>query len=216
MIPAENGELVARPCRCAALRSAMANMRRCGISAQILDTCVWSGWQKREKWQERAEEMGREYVRRVLGEPGFSAWFVAAGRPGCGKTRLCSTILREILLGGRRGVYTSWRDFSRQAKAVANDAERFRALVDPIKSAPILYCDDLLKGHATGPDMNLVFEVLNERYAAGCPTIISSELTVDCIIRGDEAVGSRIAERSQGFYLDLSRARNWRLDHAAG
>lgn len=216
MIPRENGELAARPCKCVALRGAMAAMRRCGIAPEIFDTCKWDRWEKPEAWQKRAEEMGRKYVRRVLKEQNFSAWFVAAGRPGCGKTKLCSTILREILLGGKRGLYISWRDFARQVKGAASDGERFRALVDPIKIAPILYCDDLLKGRATGPDLNLVFEILNERYAAGRPTIISSELTIDTIIRGDEAVGSRIAERSKGFYLDLSRARNWRLDdHAA-
>ena len=99
-------------------------------------------------------------------------------------------------------------------KGVANDAERFRALVNPVKSAPILYCDDLLKGHATGPDMNLVFEILNERYSAKLPMIVSSELTIDTIVRGDEGIGSRLAEMSRGFYLDLSRARNWRLDAA--
>lgn len=214
MIPTENGELAARPCKCVALRGAMAAMRRCGIAPEVLDACTWENWQKPDAWQKRAEEMGRAFVRQVLEEPGFSGWFVAAGRPGCGKTRLCSTILREILLGGRRGLYISWRDFSRQAKGVANDAERFRALVDPIKDAPILYCDDLLKGHVTRPDMGLIFELVNERYAAGRPTIISSELTIDTIIRGDEGIGSRIAEKSRGFYLDLSRARNWRLDRA--
>ena len=216
MVPAKNGALVARPCRCMALRGALGNMRRCGISAQTLDACTWACWQKLEAWQERAEGMGREYVRRVLEEPGFSGWFVAAGRPGCGKTKLCTTVLREILLGGRRGLYVSWRDFARQAKSAANDGERFRALVDPVKSVPVLYVDDLLKNHATSADMGLIFEVLNERYSAERPTIISSELTIDTIVRGDEGIGSRIAERSKDFYLDLSRARNWRLDHAAG
>ena len=187
MILMENGELVARPCRCVALRNAQSAMRRCGIAPEVLDTCTWEHWQKPEAWQKRAEEMGREFVRLALGEPGFSGWFVAAGRPGCGKTKLCSTVLREVLLGGKRGLYISWRDFARQVKGVVNDGERFRALVDPIKDAPILYCDDLLKGRATGPDLNLVFEILNERYAAGRPTIISSELTIDticcCLIR---------------------------------
>lgn len=205
------GGISARRCRCMALRAARTAMQRCGIASATLDVCTWENWEKPTRWQERAEEMGREYVRRCLEEPGFSGWFVAAGRPGCGKTRLCSTILREILLGGKSGLYLSWRDFARQAKGVANDGSRFAELVGPVKAAPVLYIDDLMKNHTTAADMGLIFEVLNERYSAGRPTIISSELTIDAVLRGDEAIGSRMYERSTDFYLDLSRAQNYRL-----
>lgn len=214
MVPDPKGGIVARRCRCMSLRAARAAMQRCGIASDTLDVCTWDRWETPTRWQERAREMGRAYVRRCLTEPGFSSWFIAAGRPGCGKTRLCSTVLREILLGGKRGQYVSWRDFARQAKGVANDGDRFRALVDPVKRAPILYIDDLMKNHTTAADMGLIFEVLNERYAAGRPTIISSELTIDTVLRGDEAIGSRMVERSTDFYLDLSRADNYRLKKA--
>ena len=211
MIPQPDGTLLARRCRCMGLRAARAAMRRSGLDPAALDEAVWDRWETPERWQLRARELGQEYVRRVLREPGFDGWFAVAGRPGSGKTRLCATVLRAILAGGRSGRYVSWRSLARQAKGSANDAVRFSALVDPLRRTPVLYVDDFWKGGATQADLGLAFELLSERYAAHLPTIVSTELTLDALLRLDEAVGSRIAERSQGFYLDVSRARDRRL-----
>lgn len=188
----------------------MAAMRRAGLPESALTACTFDRWQTPERWQEHALETAKRYVAN-FNDPNFLGWFMMSGRPGCGKTLLCSAVFLEILKQGRRGRYIGWRDFSREVKAVANDRDAFRSLVDGVKKAEILYLDDLWKGHISPADVSLTFEVLNSRYSDGKPTVISSEHTIESIIRGDEAIGSRIFERSKDFYLDLSRAKNWRL-----
>ena len=84
-----------------------------------------------------------------------------------------------------------------------------------LKNAPVLYIDDLFKGaeRPTQGDLNLAFELLNYRYndERFC-TIISTEKLIGELIEIDEAIGSRIAERSKGHMVNLNRdpSRNWR------
>jgi DNA replication protein DnaC len=65
----------------------------------------------------------------------------------------------------------------------------------------------------SAPDKRLAFELINYRYVNRLPTIISSEWHIADLSDFDEATGSRIAERSDGFCLDISRdkQRNHRL-----
>lgn len=204
----ENGELLSRPCRCQTIRSAMAAMQRSGLPPEMLDGCTWDGWETPEAWQRMALNMAMEYVNAI--RSGKPSWFVISGVPGSGKTRLCTTIFRAIVEGGKRGAYISWRDFARKAKSSGNDGEGFEAVVLPAKKSPVLYLDDFWKGSVNPADVNLAFELLNARYTSQLPTILSSEHTLEAIIRGDEAIGSRLYEMSEGFYIDCSRAKNWR------
>lgn len=105
-----------------------------------------------------------------------------------------------------------WRDVSVRAKAVVND-EEYGRIVDPLKRVKVLYIDDLFKGGAPKEaDIKLAFEILNYRYAdQKLLTVISSERTIEELLDIDEAVGSRIYERSRGYYLPLDGMKNWRL-----
>ena len=208
-----DGRLRLRPCRCMALREAREALRRSGLPEDILNTCTFDRWQTPERWQRSALDKAREYADRALKEPGFRSWFVMAGRPGCGKTRLCSTVFRALLEGGLRGRYLSWRDFTRRAKAAVNSVGDYDALVEEARKVPLLYIDDLWKGGPTPADMNLTFQILNARYgAARGLTLLSTEFSLEAILRGDEAIGSRIRERAGEYYLDCARAKNWRLE----
>lgn len=63
----------------------------------------------------------------------------------------------------------------------------------------------------TGPDVNLAFEFLNYRYNdLGLVTLLSTEKTVEELLDADEAVGSRVFERSRGYCLRFS-GKNRRL-----
>lgn len=204
----DNGEVFSRPCRCQTIRTALAAMQKSGLPPEMLEGCTWDGWETPEHWQHSALDMARKYVNAVIS--GGTPWFMISGVPGSGKTRLCTTIFRAIVEGGKRGLYISWRDFARKAKSAGNDGDGFEAVVLPAKKTPVLYLDDFWKGSVNPADVNLAFELLNARYASQLPTILSSEHTLEAIIRGDEAIGSRLYEMSEGFYIDCSRAKNWR------
>lgn len=199
----ENGALRFQRCKCQSIRDAMGAMDRSGIPPDALAACTW------ENWQRRALAMAQDYVQQIAaGDP---SWFIICGTPGCGKTTLCTTIFRAIVEGGKPGLYVSWREFARRAKAVGNDRDDFREETEPLKNTPLLYLDDFWKGEIRPADVHLAFELINARYISKKPTILSSENTLEAILRGDEAIGSRLFEMAGGYYMDCSRARNWRI-----
>lgn len=204
----ENGALRFQRCKCQSIRDAMGAMDRSGIPPDALAACTWENWKTPENWQRRALAMAQDYVQQIAaGDP---SWFIICGTPGCGKTTLCTTIFRAIVEGGKPGLYVSWREFARRAKAVGNDRDDFREETEPLKNTPLLYLDDFWKGEIRPADVHLVFELINARYISKKPTILSSENTLEAILRGDEAIGSRLFEMAGGYYMDCSRARNWR------
>ena len=204
----ENGELLFQRCKCQSIRDAMGAMDRSGIPPDALAACTWENWKTPENWQRAALAMAQDYVQQIAaGDP---SWFIICGTPGCGKTTLCTTIFRAIVEGGKPGLYVSWREFARRAKAVGNDRDDFREETEPLKNTPLLYLDDFWKGEIRPADVHLAFELINARYISKKPTILSSENTLEAILRGDEAIGSRLFEMAGRYYVDCSRARNWR------
>lgn len=133
----------------------------------------------------------------------------------CGKTHICTGIVRELLQKGVPARYMLWRDAAVKIKAVVGKPEEYAALVDPLKTIDVLYIDDFLKSNSdpTPADFNLAFEIINARYNRKLVTLISSEYFLDEITEMDEAVGSRIYERSAGCLVNIGRdsRRNYRL-----
>lgn len=202
------GELIFSPCACRSIINSFSTMESAGISPDFLSRCRWEDWESPVSWQKKALQIARDYVEAI--ERGEPSWFMMAGKPGSGKTQLCTTVFMELLKRGKSGKFVSWKAFSREAKGNTNDGLEFRKLVDPIKKTSILYIDDFWKGGVSPGDVHLAFEIINARYASRKPTILSSELTIDTIMRGDEAIASRLYEMVGGYYVDTSRADNWR------
>lgn len=190
-----------------AIRQSRARLGKSGLK-DLVGRYSFATWQVRESWQQGALEMAHRFVQ----DPG-GHWFVMAGQVGAGKSHLCTAVAAALMEKGLPARYMLWRDTAVQAKAVVNDDAAYAALVGPLKRIKVLYIDDLFKGAKVTPgDVNLAFELLNSRYNdSGKITILSSERTVDQLLDIDEAVGSRIYERSKAFYLELTGVKNWRL-----
>lgn len=141
-----------------------------------------------------------------------SEWFVVVGRPGSGKTHICTAIVGKLMESGKDCRYMLWRDEVRELKALVNDAAAYRERMNLLKNVDVLYIDDFLKGRTVSDgDLNVAFELLNARYNARKRTIISGERTVGAIMDIDEAIGSRIYERSKNGYCFETVPENRRL-----
>lgn len=198
-----------RECKCMVQRRNQRRLARSGLS-EMAKRYTFDTWQTPEQWQERFKELAQAYAAEQRG------WFLTAGRSGSGKTHLCTAICGECLAQGLDVRYMLWRDVAVEAKAVVNDDTEYARIVEPLKSVRILYIDDLFKtGKGQAPtvgDVNLAFEILNSRYNDSKKlTIISTERSMDELLDIDEAVGSRIYERSKGYCLDFTQKPNWRL-----
>lgn len=205
-----------RDCKCMKTRATIRRMKRSGMKDIITDY-TFQKFEATEEWQTKIKAAAVEYAKAPAG------WFYIGGQSGSGKTHICTAICREILHRGREVRYMLWREEIVKIKAVANKADEYEAAIGPYKSAEVLYIDDLFKtgkgpgGEEQRPtvgDVNVAFEILNHRYNAKLPTIISSECTISDLMGIDEAVAGRIVEVAKTFSLKSDRSRNYRLKKA--
>jgi DNA replication protein DnaC len=86
-----------------------------------------------------------------------------------------------------------WRDEISRLKADVNSPE-YQSAMAKLSNVPVLYIDDFFKVKTlpTDADMQIMFQIINNRYIRRLTTIFSSELSVRRITELDEAMGSRI------------------------
>lgn len=216
----EDGYKVVRECECMAARKSVSRMEKSGLGA-LLERCTFESYQTVFPWQESAKKLALDYAARPAGR-----WFVASGSSGSGKTHLCTAICKRLMDSGMETQYMLWVDESRRLKAFANDDSQYQRMARRLKTVRVLYIDDLFKPKteedkltgrrfrvtATAADISLAYEILNTRLIRkGLITIISTELSLDDIMRMDAALGSRMYQASKGCYLHLTGDKNWRM-----
>lgn len=215
-----DGYRIISDCECMTVRRSIVLMQKSGLG-ELLDRCTFDTYQTQFPWQETAKKSATDYAKKPDGR-----WFVASGCSGSGKTHLCTAICGELLRDGMGVRYMLWVDESRRLKSAVNDNAEYLRMIEPLKTAKVLYIDDLFKPRteddrytgkrrrvaATGPDITLAYEILNDRLMrSDLLTIISSELSIDDIMELDAALGSRIYQKSKGSYICMTGEKNWRL-----
>lgn len=209
MILTDDGEIRCAPCPCMAKRKSIRYIQRSGLS-ELLTRYTLDSWKCREPWQKNLLETALRYARNPEG------WMYLAGRPGTGKTHICTAVCGLLMDKGLETRYMLWRDVSVKAKALVNDYDRYEELLQPLIESPVLYIDDFFKAgkgkEPTEADVSFAFQLLNNRYNDSRKlTLISSELPLETVLDIDESVGSRIYQRTEGRYMNLTHYANWRL-----
>ena len=191
----DEGNIVTRRCSCMAKRRSMQRIASSGLS-DILGRYTLDAYAVTDRDTELVKRAAQDFIGKNSG------WFFICGKPGSGKTHICTAICGELMARGRELRYMLWRETAPRLKALVNEREEYEHTMDELKSIEVLYIDDFLKGTVTDADINIAFELLNARYnSAEKITIISTEKNLGKIIDIDEAIGSRIYERSRGFCL---------------
>lgn len=209
--------IVSRDCECMKIRRSYWNIEKSGLK-NLLGRYTFDNFDTEEQWQKAFKADAQKFVSDHTGK-----WFFAGGQVGAGKTHICTAIVGEFLKQGIESRYMLWRDEIVKLKACVNDDFEYGRMINPLKTVPVLYIDDFFKtanddsGQKKPPtqgDINVAFELLNDRYNnERLITIISSERTVDEIISCDEGVGSRIYQRTKEhcWVLTKPNAKNYRL-----
>lgn len=202
----QNGYSTAEECECMNRIRFDRNMKKSGANREM----TFENWHSDFEWQ---TDMGAKAVEFSDGGYLSGQWFFAGGQVGCGKTHICTAILHELIKVNVGCKYMAWRDESVQLKAIVNQHDEYHHRIMELCKSPVLYIDDFWKTQQgtkpTQADVNLAFQILNFRYQDKkyC-TIISSELTVKKIMEIDEAVGSRIFERSKAYRIEIEKDEN--------
>ncbi len=215
----DNKNIACRECSCMLSRRKKARSVRRINSSGLKDTIrlkTFDNFVVKGQHQKDMIELARRFLNSDM-----SHWLYYGGQVGAGKTHICTAVVGELLLNrGKEVRYLQWREDVPRLKAKVNDDD-YQELIGEYKTAEVLYIDDLFKtdtdrgSKITAGDINIAFEILNWRYQnKGLITILSSQLTVREIVIVDEAVGSRIFERSQGYMMTIQKdiRKNYRLN----
>lgn len=209
-------------CKCQKIRQTIRRLKKSGLENIIRDY-TFPRFKADEPWQKAVKDAAVRFVK-----DDDHTWFFIGGASGAGKTHICTAIAGQYLKRGKSVKYMLWRDDVVKLKASVTDYEAYDKMIHELKTADVLYIDDLFKtgkkddGSAQRPtpaDINIAFELLNYRYNnPALVTIISSECRVTDILDIDEAVGGRIAERTTphgyGINIKPDRSKNYRLKGA--
>ena len=193
-----------RECGCVELARNRKRLRDSGLE-QLAARCTFDSYEVKHQWQAVTKNKAQDYLR-AYKEHGF---FIS-GQSGSGKTHICTAICNEIIKQGGRLKYFQWVKDGTHLKQIVNDPKLYEEEIKALVEMPFLYMDDLFKQEVTAADIRLVYEVLNGRYNAGLPTIISSERSLAYLRKvrdGDgEAIAGRIYETcGKGqFCIELS------------
>ncbi len=129
-------------------------------------------------------------------------WLVFTGEHGCGKTHLAAAIANYRTNGGHPVVFKEVPDLLDYLRATfrPENPVTYDRLFEGIRNAPLLILDDLGTESATAWAQEKLYQILNYRYVAKLPTVITMRKAL-------EEADPRLASRM----LDLSLCTNFAI-----
>ena len=196
-------------CECMAQRKSIARLRKSGLG-NMIERCTFDSYDVQNLWQKRVKDTALEYTGDTSG-----SWFYIGGQSGCGKTHICTAISVALINQGKTLKYEIWRTLFHQLQSAQFDSEKYSDKLRELQNIDVLYIDDFLKcldKSKINTELNFAFEIINARYIADRPTIISSELDINQLNAFDNALAGRIVEKAGKFTISISGSdKNYRL-----
>ncbi len=150
--------------------------RACGVPKRYLG-CSRDTWDGRYPAQLAAWD----------GEPDM---VLLLGPTGTGKTHLAIAVLRDWVLRGKDGLYLSMVP---AMTAIKQDLERGRDLLADWGARPLLIIDDFGREQLTDFSQDMVRFLVETRFNACLPTIVTSNLSDTDLSQRDSPLASRLA-----------------------
>jgi len=139
----------------------------------------------------RAVALARAFAEKPAG------WLVLTGTFGCGKTHLAAAITNWQIASSRPApMFVVVPDLLDHLRATFSptSAITLDRLFDQVRSAPLLVLDDLGTESATPWAREKLFQLLNHRYSAHLPTVITTSAKIDEI---DPRLRSRMLDSAR-------------------
>jgi DNA replication protein DnaC len=120
-------------------------------------------------------------------------WMVLTGSYGCGKTHLAAAIANFRAGVGREPVFVVVPDLLDHLRSTfgPNSNVTYDQMFEEVRSAEMLILDDLGTQSATSWAREKLYQILNHRYVAGLPTVITTANSIDEV---DPRIRSRMLD----------------------
>ncbi len=206
----EEGRSYSEPCACRKRKQTLIRLKNSGLE-RLIATCTMDAFKPDTQHARAMKTTAEKYLMAM--HDGSEAWMFIGGAVGCGKTHICTAVCGELINAGRSVRYMEWLTEARRIKGYIND-ENADLILGKYIDADVLYIDDLFKTQhrqgdtprPTEADVRVAFELINHRYNASKPTIITSEWYITELLEVDEGTFSRVYEKSKGFQLTINRS----------
>lgn len=196
-------------CKCNVVRDTLARAEASGLGDYLNKTI--EDFEYTDAWQRdlayKAIKFMDDGIRRN--------WFVVLGQSGSGKTLICSIVANHLLKNkGVHVSYITWTDFIGTLKRamMSDEVKAASKYLEHVKTVEVLFVDELLKEY-NSTDLKYIIEIINYRYTNNLKTIITSERTLNELLKIDEATFSRMVERADGYLTNIPKdiKKNYRL-----
>ena len=142
-------------------------------------------------------------------------WLVIAGGTGRGKTRLAAAIGNYCREAGTPVMFVVVPDLLDRLRSSYNpqNPKAFDEIFEQVRNTPLLLLDDLGSQSGTAWAEEKLFQLINHRYNACLPTVITTNLTVTNI---DARLASRLTDPQVSTILLMGRFDFWGKDQPPG
>lgn len=147
--------------------------------------------------------MCRDYAERPKG------WLIITGSYGCGKTHLAAAIANYRAVQGFPVLFVVTPDLLDHLRATFDprSSASYDKRFDEVRSAPLLVLDDLGTQSSTPWAQEKLFQLLNHRYMAKLPTVVTMSMTLEEFEQVDPRLFVRMLDRTQSFHIGIIAPR---------
>jgi DNA replication protein DnaC len=141
-------------------------------------------------------------------------WLVLQGANGCGKTHLAAAIANYQLQAGKPALFIVVPEFLDHLRSTFSPDSRvsYDQLFESAKNAPLLVLDDFGEQSATPWAQEKLYQVINYRYNAQLPTVITTIYALEEI---ENRISSRLMDPRLSLVFNIT-APDYRGDKRAG
>jgi DNA replication protein DnaC len=139
-----------------------------------------------------------------------AGWLLLIGPSGCGKTHLAAAIANTCLEAGAVVLFATVPDLLDYLRATfaPTSEETYEQLFPLMREAEMLVLDDLGTQQSSPWANEKLFQLLNHRYNAGSPTVITANLEV--LRTTDARIRSRLSDSNLVTVINLEQAHDYR------
>jgi len=130
-------------------------------------------------------------------------WLVLQGVNGCGKTHLAAAVVNYRYQANQPALFVVVPEFLDHLRYTFNPESKgsYDQLFEKVKTAPLLVLDDFGEQSTTPWAQEKLYQVINYRYNAQLPTVITTVCSLDEI---ESRIGSRLIDHHISTFFNMT------------